>query len=256
MITDLSSLGLTVQEQRTFLLISYIISSIITIGIFILKAIAIKTLAKNKGFDKLYLAWIPFLNYVLLGKVVGTCFLFRKKVKNIGILVAITSIIGFIVFTLLNVGAYVYDIEQFLGAEINFNSTFITNWVNAQGLAYVIVYYVYYAFSFVEIILKASLIFFIFRKYAPERAFIYMLVAIFFDFMFGVLLFVIRNRNASNYDDFLRTRVRADYSYYDPNSQYSKNPESDPFPEFRNNQIEGTETNSSDNKSSDDDLFN
>jgi hypothetical protein len=102
---------LPLEVERNIVIFAYIISSLVSIGLFILKAIAIKTLAKNKGLDKLYLAWIPFFNYILLGKVIGTCFLFRKRVDNIGILVTIATLTCFVVGALLDLGYYVRDLE-------------------------------------------------------------------------------------------------------------------------------------------------
>ncbi len=249
---------LPIELERNVLIASYIISSIITIGFFILKAIAIRTLAKNKGLDKLYLAYIPFFNYILLGKVIGMCFLFRKKVNNIGVLVTISTLVCFIVRTLLNLGYYVDNLIDLLGfTGIEYDSVFVSNWMARQGTFYVVIWYLYDILSIIEIILTASIIFFIFRKYVPERAFIYSLVSIFFDFMFGPLLFVIRNKKVSSYDEFLRMRVRPQYNTYeDTYKERDKNPEYDPFPEFSNKGGNETTNGNNSGSNSDDDLFN
>ena len=221
-----------VQDIKLY---SFIISSIITIAVFILKAIAIKTMAKNKGLNKLYLAYIPFFNYILLGKVIGTCFLFRKKVDNIGLLVTIATLTSFVLKTLLELGYYVNSLEEFFGFTISYDNIFVSNWMGRTGTFFTVIWYLYDVLAIIEIVLMASIIFFVFRKFAPERAFIYSLISIFFDFMFGPLLFVIRNKKALTYDDFLRTRVRVVPNTYDNfNKDYGKNPNSDPFPEFSN----------------------
>ncbi len=259
MFNYLTDIELTAQEQLLVSLTSYVNYIGIIIAFFVFKAVAIRTLAKNKGLDKLYLAWIPFLNYILLGKVVGTCFLFRKKIKNIGVLVAIFTFISFVVYTLLNLGYYINEAGYlFLGIE-NITksitgSSFVYNWLNGQGLFYMISYYAYgYVVSIPEIILKTTLIVFVFRKYVPERAFLFIILSMLLEVFLqipalGIFLFIIRNRKPMSYDDFLRTRIRTDYAYYNPKNQYTKNPENDPFPEFKNNN-----ENKTDNS---DDFFN
>lgn len=248
---------LPLEVERNIVIFAYIISSIITIGLFLLKAVAIKTLAKNKGLDKLYLAWIPFFNYILLGKVIGTCFLFRKRVDNIGILVTIASLTCFVVGTFLDLGYYVRELEYLFNFTIEYDSQFVTNWMAGKGTFYTIIWYLDDILTLIEIVLFASMVFFIFRKYAPERAFMYSILSIFFEFLFGVFLFVIRNKNASRYDEFIRTRVKSGYNSYEESyKKYENKPENDPFPEFNGNNNSKEETKSTLNGEEKDDFFN
>ena len=252
-INELVELGLPLETAKTLVLVSFLITSLITILVFVLKAIAIRTMAKNKGLDKLYLAWIPFFNYILLGRVIGTVFLFRKKVKNIGLWVTIFSLISFIVQTFLNLGYYVQEISPFLGiSSIEYGSVFVQNWMYQTGTFYMVIYYLYDIFSILEIIITVSLIFFVLRKYAPERAFIYAIVCIFIDLAFGIILFIIRNRKP--YATITRTYVRPNYNTYEQYNQNNKKPENDPFPEF--NGYEQSNKTSENSNSKDDDLFN
>ena len=234
-------------------LYSFIISSIIIIAMFILKAVAIKTLAKNKGLDKLYLAWIPFFNYILLGKVIGTSYLFRKKVNNIGLLVTIATLTSFTIKTLLELGYYVNTLGDYFGFTISYDNAFISNWMGQKGAFFTVIWYLYDIIAIIEIILTATIIFFIFRKYEPERAFIYSIISIFIEFMFGPLLFLIRNKKASPYDDFMRRRVVVIQNPYDNNNVNNgkNNAENDPFPEFSNEK-----TNLNGEANNIDDFFN
>ncbi len=225
--------GLPIEMERNIYLISFIISTAFTVFAYVLKALAIKAMAKNKGLDKLWLAWIPFFNYILLGKVIGVSYMFRKKVNNIGLFVAILSCASFVLSNLLSLGYYVNELSEFFGFRIYYESVFIEEWMYQQGVFYTVVYYVYDVLALVEIVFSCTMIYFIFRKFAPERSLAYSVISVFFDFMFGILLFVIRNRKPSTYDEFLRTRVRSGYNTYENSyHQYGKNPESNPFPEF------------------------
>lgn len=244
--------GLPVQTAKTLVLVSFLITSLITILVFVLKAIAIRTMAKNKGLDKLYLAWIPFFNYILLGKVIGTVFLFRKKVNNVGVLVTIFALICFVVQTLLNLGYYVQEISPFLGIKsIDYGSVFVENWMYEEGVFYNVIEFIYFILSLINTVLTVSLIFFVFRKYAPERALIYAIVSVLIDPAFAVLLFVIRNRKPDGFANYTRVYVRPNYDTYNNPYKGSDKPENDPFPEFNKN------NNGSENSNSkDDDFFN
>lgn len=246
---------LPIELERNIIILSYIISSIITIGLFLLKAVAIRTLAKNQGLDKLYLAWIPFFNYILLGEVIGVCFLFRKKVNNVGLLVAIATLVSFILRTFLNLGYYAYELGQLFSFTIEYDSAFVASWMAQTGVFYKTITVIYDIWAIIEIVVMASLIFFIFRKYVPERAFIYSIISIFFEFMFGPLLFVIRNKKSSNFDEFLRTSVKSGYNTYENVYKEQNNkPENDPFPEFSNKGGNNNSENTNNNNS--DDFFN
>ena len=120
---------------------------------FILKAIAIKTLAKNKGLDKLYLAWIPFFNYILLGKVIGTSYLFRHKVNNIGLLVTIATLTSFVMKTLLILGDYVSVVGAYFNVtSITYNSVFVSNWMSQTGIFFTVIWYLYEVIAIIEIV--------------------------------------------------------------------------------------------------------
>ena len=252
--------GLTTEALKTAYILEFSISSIILIVGFLFKAFAIRAMAKNQGLNKLYFAFIPFLNYVLLGKVIGVSYIFRKKVNNVGVLVAIFGLISFIVRTLLNLGYYVRVLGEIFNFSIFYNSAFITNWMEQTGTFYTIIYYAYDVLSIFEIIVTVALVFFVFRKYCPERAFFYGLVSIFVDFMFGVLLFVVRNRKPSGYSEFMRTRVRTGYNTYDnAYKHYEKKNGVDPFPEFSNKEPTNNDSDNNQNingSNGADDFFN
>ena len=256
-----------------------LISIILSIALFVLKGVAIYTMAKRRDFDKLWMAFVPFLNYVLLGKLIGKVIIWGHEVKNLGLLVCITTAVSMLLGYAIDLGYYVYVIEQALKVDVIFATGFMQNWVLQTGLIWTITYYVYLVIDIINVILSCWIIFVIFRKYAPERSFMYSLIAIFFDFTFPILLFIVRNNEVMTFEDFLRTRNRYvnqnpnGYGGYNQNQNggYYSNPtpptnEVDPFPEFSNkpkNENSGYtnenpyETNNSQNKNSnEDDLFN
>ncbi len=246
------------------MLLSIIFDIVLSVVAYIFVSLGIKALAKNKGLDKLWLAWIPFFQYILLGKVVGTCFLFRKKVNNLGILVTISSLLTWVLLFLCNLGFYVGTISDAVGILITYDIPFVTQWMAGEGVLFVIAMYTYYAISFVNTVLLVTLAFFVFRKYAPENAFIFVLISVFTDFLlFGVFLFIIRNKKPSNFEEFLRARANSGYNTYQNSyNQYQKKPDSDPFPEFSNKEnkeetkVGNKEDNNGATNNPNDDFFN
>ncbi len=238
-------------------ILSIVFDIIVSIVAYIFVSLGIKSLAKNKGLDKLWLAWIPFFQYILLGKVVGTCFLFRKKVNNIGVLVTVSSLLTSVLLFLCDLGYYASIISDALGLSITYATPFITNWMNGDGILFVIALYTYYAISFVNTVLLVTLAFFTFRKYTPENAFIFVIISVLTDFvLFGVFLFIIRNKKPSNLEEFLRARANSGYNTYQNSyNQYQKKPDSDPFPEFSNKENKEGNNNGATSNSSDD-FFN
>ncbi len=245
---DFTSL-ITTETTPTDIVISFIISTIITLLTFSLKAVAIQTMAKKRGYDKLYLAWIPFLNFILLGKLVGETVLWGFKVKNLGLLVCVLYAVTFTMVAFLNLGYYVNRFEIVFNFKVQFKSDFVKNWMSGAGTLFSIVNILHTVISLVEIFTKASLIYCIFRQYCPERAFIYMIVSVLVDALFGPILFIIRNRNKINY---IYIRPQA---YNNPYGNPYNNPYGNPYNTPYNNSGYGQNNNAQNAESIDEDPF-
>lgn len=262
---DLNTL-IEMENSPTVLVINFIINTIIILLTFSLKAVAIQTMARKRGLQKLYLAWIPFFNYILLGKIVGETTIWGYRIKNLGKLVCILSLISYAVLGLLNLGYYVNNFEIVFNFKVEYSSTLLNNWMSSTGIPYTVINILHTIFSLVEIFAKATLIYYVFIAYAPERAFIYMIVSILIDPLFGPILFMIRNRDRAT----IRVYVRPEQynnpygdKYNNPynsgygqnnNSQNAQSIDDEPFPEF-SNKTSGVDK-TTENSSNDDDLFN
>ena len=263
---DLNTL-IDMEYTPTTLVINFIINTIIVLLTFSLKAVAIQTMAKKMGLKKLYLAWIPFFSFILLGKIIGETTIWGYKIKNLGKLVCILSLISYAVLGLLNLGYYVNNFEIVFNFKVEYSSAFIKNWMSGTGIPYTVINILHTIFSLVEIFAKATLIYYVFIAYAPERAFIYMIASILIDPLFGPILFVIRNRNKATFRVYVRPQSYGNpygnpYSNPYSNSGYGQNNNSqnaesiddEPFPEFSNKSSGVDKT--VENTSNDDDLFN
>ena len=55
--------------------------------------IGLYKLAKNNDVQRAYLAWIPFANLYLMGKLAGKTSIFGWKIANIGLIVMILNLV-------------------------------------------------------------------------------------------------------------------------------------------------------------------
>ena len=231
------------------LIISLIVSLLIAFVGFLLKAIAIFIMAKKRGLKNKWFAFVPFLNYVLLGKLVGPVRLFNVKMKNAGLWMAIVSFSLEIIYLLLNLGYYKGVLEAVFPISINVSSEFGVAWLAGESVLYVFVQIIAFVLNFVEIFLSISLIFAIFRKYAPEKMFLYGLISVFIDFFFGIALLLVANRTPVDYESYIR-KIREqqmnNYNAYNGYNGYQnpygyrkpQEPKEEPFPEFSNKEEE------------------
>ncbi len=248
------------MTKTEILTLSLITSGLVTIVGFLLKAIAIFIMAKNQGLKNKWFAFVPFLNYVLLGKIVGPIRIFNVRLNNAGLWMAITTFSMEVMYAFLNLGYYAYVLETLYPISIMPSSEFGIAWFNGEGILYFIVKMLVSILSIVEIFLSVSLIFAVFRKYAPERMFLYGIISVFFEFFFGVLLLMVANKKPVDYDSYIRKirEQQARNTYYGGGFNAYQNPyykkpeqEENPFPEFEN----GNQNNKNEDKS-DDDFFN
>lgn len=248
-----------IMNKSEVLILSELITlSIILIG-FIIKAIAIFIMAKNQGLKNKWFAFVPFLNYVLLGKIVGPIRIFNVRLNNAGLWMAIITFSSEVLYFLLNLGYYKYVLETIYPISINVSSDFGLAWMQGEGVLYFIAKMIVSLLNIAEIFVSVSLIFAVFKKYAPERMFLYGIISVFFEFFFGVLLLMVANKKPVDYDSYIRKirEQQARNTYYGGGFNAYQNPyykkpeqEENPFPEF-------SDTQNNENKDkSNDDFFN
>lgn len=248
-----------------------IINIILTLVGFIFKSIAIYTMSKRAGLKQLYLAYIPFANFILLGRLIGKVIIWGRPVKNMGVWLMIVGILAFITNTLYNLDAYVVIFAmavEFLTGRVVESITLpgiLNQLLVAKGNFYFGVEIVNAVLSLAKIFLEVNIIFSIFKKYRPDKALFFALVSIFIEFTFGFLLFSVRKNKPMTYDEYLQSMARKrgytgyygenpynrggyDRAPYNPPSQKDENP----FPEFD----DGKGDNGGSSNPSDDDLFN
>ncbi|MBO5852182.1 MAG: hypothetical protein J6R29_07610 [Clostridia bacterium] len=247
---------LTEKDVLIASLIGDIIGAIFLIICFILKGFAIRYIAKQKGLKNLWMSFIPFLNFYLLGKVLGKAIIWGLQINNVGLWLAIVAGVQFVLNSLLSFGYYDGYLELF-GYTVEYTSKFLQNLANGEGYFYLLLYYVSGIVDLAYIFLHVSFVFLAFRKFNPRKAILFAVLSIFIDGLFGILLFASRKNKQFSYEEYLHMNRRSYYGYYgggyygpqqpnnnpNANGEEQKQPE-DPFPEFENK-------NDNDNNSND-----
>ncbi len=221
-------------------------------------AIALIVMAKNKGIKKgVWIAVIPFVNYYLLGKIIGEAVVWGKKIKNVGLWLMITSLTTSVINLLLNFGGYLAQFALAFNLNITVTSPFLIGWFSGQSILWNVVYYTSFVFDLAYLFFDVSVIFLVFRLYRPRSAMLFSLLSIFFNPpLFGILLFVVRNDTRISFKQYFRPYNNPYNPYGNSNNPYgqpSQQPpktQEDPFPEFSN---KGSNDNSTGSGS--DDLF-
>ncbi len=262
-------------DLGTFYLTSTIINMILYVISYVFKSIAIYTLSKKNGYKHLYLSFIPFLNFILLGKLVGKMILWGKPINNIGIFVCIFTALEFVVGIFYSFDVYVgivrLALEFITQGTVIIDMTF-ANFLTENAVMYYLIEILYAIVSIAKIFFEVSLVFALFRKYAPQNYILFSILSIFIEFTFGFFLFAIRKNKPMTQEEYLRemAKKRGYYVYrVNPNDfnnpqnpyghyngqrpQQQKPQEEDPFPEFSDKKTGGTNQGNGEGKQ--DDLF-
>ena len=251
--------------------IIWLIASVIiavTIAFYVLRSIGLFKLATRNGEEKFsFMAWIPFVWIYLVCKLVKEGRFFNFSFKNIALWICIIFSITQVCMIVYNVLCYLPIVVYFInGGEIHIYAAekftpmanFVEYWVQGSGL-YVkssavtgglnyangfanpqlvvnvlnVVYYVNKVLDLICTILLIFVYFNFFRNYWPEH-YIMATILSFLVGLFPIFAFVIRNKKAVSYKDYLRSRYNG--YYYGPQNPYFRNaqnpPPQHPFEEF------------------------
>lgn len=227
--------------------ISFFVSGGFMIAMFVFKCIALYTMAKKQNLSGKWMCFVPFLNFIVIGKLIGEAVVWGVKVKNIGLIVCILSFVSFVLslaYDFKIVADLFYGVKN--GQYIVFGNAFLNFLYNIESTAKVInviLYFFNMILNLAQIVFEVSMIFLIFRKYNPQRAMLFSILSIFFESLFGIFLFVSRNNDPVDFSAY-RVYERRYYGGYPGNNDNGGNgasgnanggtPAPDPFPEFDN----------------------
>ena len=230
-------------EMPNAMYIALAVATVIWAALFVLQGIALYAMGKKQGIKACWRAFVPFANLYFMGKVAGVCTVFGQKVKRAGLYALIAQIALVALCATEIVGqAYLWTTEG-MPAFDEFNQPY---WGDAQGVSASLNTYLYSYNEFIRSIIQMvyEIMLFIvlmgiYKKYSPNTHFVFAILALFVPLSRYIVLFVIRNRDTMDYDEFMR-RKREEYirsrtggytAYGTPMQATPQKPE-DPFAEF------------------------
>lgn len=243
-------------------------------GLYLLRSFGIYTLAKRQQIDKAYLAWIPCAWIYTLCKIIGKVKTFNTTFKKLALIFMIIFIVAQVFTVTYNVFAYyplvgnliiggrnVYMVLGDTGAVerfVSMNSGYTEYWT-ADGFIYdssfvwpyspsfeQVVRLIVKILSFASLILDVAVIVItvdiyiaLFKKFWPQH---YVLASVLSFFgLFPIMVFLIRKKDAINYEEYMRARASMYYygrppygtPYGSPyNNSQAQRPPEHPFPDF------------------------
>ena len=245
-------------ESPQFEIYSIISSAIFWLVGHIFLSIAIYHMTKKQGYKKLWLSFIPLVNLIPLGKLVGKTTVWGMKIKNVGFWACITTAVSFVSNILLEIGYYVYLFEYAFNVTVEVTNEFLYLWMIQDNIFWEAFNLISLAFDLAYIFFYVSLVFMVFRLYCPQRSFLFSILSVFIDPLFGIFLFVCR-KNPKHVIVRVQPPQGGYYGggYYGAPRNYNENAKNtnqkpeNPFPEF-----DGESNDSNKNSNTDDDFFN
>ena len=247
---------LMLAEDPRMELMSFITEVIFWLVGHIFLSISIYHMTKKQGYKKLWLSFIPLVNFIPLGKLLGKTVVWGKTIKNVGVWACVFCAISTLVNFVLSIGYYLNLVQTAFGVTFVITNEFLYSWILGTNVVAMVISYVSLIFDLGYIFFYVSLVFLTFRLYNPGRAFLYAILSVFVEPLFGIFLFVSRNN-----PKHVIVRVQPPqggyygggyYGGYNPQQPpQNKKPVENPFPEFGDEENKG-----SNSSSSSDDFFN
>ncbi len=233
------SSGMAINVLYSALAKQLIITTIImAILFFVFKSVALYKMCKNNNISHSFIAFIPFANYYLIGKLVKETRIFSVKIKNLGLITGIMLLVMTILSSITDYLIYFdefYAILQYNNLPVNItypNTTFLT--------IFEIVSNVFFYITFVFVVfLNIAFI----PKYNRRYGFIISLVLtllfselfyLVYNLVLAITIFTMRK----NKPIYIRTYVVSAQPMQQPNYDNRTNTQNvdDPFDEFSQKQ--------------------
>ncbi len=257
------------ENVKTYFTGGVIIGVVIWLALFFLQGAGLYVMAKRRGMPKRALAFVPFANIYYLGKIVGECGFFGQKMKRAGLYAMIAQILSVLCSCAYVLSEWYLHFNHGLPVVVQEGIFSTPYWPDLTGFSLVVYKtYVYglwllSIFGLIAEILLIVLMVGLYKKYAPANYRLLGVFAFMIPYVRYISIFVLRNRAAIDYEEYMRRQYEA-YARY--RQQYYGNPygmpptqnppppsQEDPFDEFSSNK--GNSGKPSSNEKDTDEFF-
>ena len=222
-------------------LLSVAIFCAIYLGFFAIKAVGVCIMAKKRGLKYWWLGMIPFANFAVIGKLAGPVRAFSINIKNIGLIVGIIYFlrtVASVVFSILVYGEYFVAL---LKGALPAGQVFEIELGYILGVASSIYQYTDYFVSLFYLLIYAMLVYAFFSKYAPDKRWVFAVLSVLIEPLFGIFILVVRkNRAYSSVNEYYNEKYARRFGQ-------TYNPYSDPYKTRENPFDDGNGDNKNNN---------
>ena len=188
---------------------SAIVGVVLWIALFVLQGFGLLAMAKKQNLEKRWMAFVPFVNILYMGKIAGDCRFFGQKIKNIGVSAMIAQILATLatvaflaaeMYLHLKVGEPLYDAMGF---------PYWTGLTGFDGVVSTVYDYGMYLLSILHLICGILLYLTlaeICKRYAYKGHLILSFLVFFIPISRFIILFAVRNNEPFDYEEMLRRR--------------------------------------------------
>ncbi len=201
--------------------ISLGVGACIWLAFFLMQGFGLWKMAKKRDLPKRWMAFVPFANFLYMGKLAGDCNMFGQKVKRLGLFAMIAQIIT-TVFSLLLLASISYlflvegepsIVEDSLGSGIPYwGGTGFSKTVEdfyRIGAGYSFGISILSILQLVYEILLMMLCMGLYRRYTPKSYTWLSLLVIFVPMSRYIITFCLRNRQSIDWEAYMRARNEA-----------------------------------------------
>lgn len=228
----LNFLSFGTKNVEFVLIASAIIGVVLWLGVFVLQGFGLLAMAKKQNLEKSWMAFVPFVNILYMGKIAGDCKIFGQKVKNVGVIAMIAQILATLA-TIAFLAAEMYLYLEVGNPQLDaMGMPYWTGLTGFEGVVSVVYDYGVYFLSIIQLvcgILLYIIVAEICKRYAYKAHFILSFLVLFVPISRFIILFVIRNNEPFDYEEMLRRRQNfyAQQQQYNPYNSY--NPYNNPY---------------------------
>lgn len=197
--------GMTEDQALKMIVGSLIFAGVVLLALYVLKAVAIFLMAKKCGLKHKWMSFVPYLNFVILGKLAGKVRIFGFAFKNIGLFYAILLAASHLIVVLESVASALFSYHPGATTQLFY-----------QVMLYVSAI-VNWPLSIIELLCFVTLCFGLYGRYTPDRRILFSFLSC-FNFIFPIILIAIHNKKPyESYDDYFKQKMAERYGQtYDP----------------------------------------
>ena len=224
------------MSVRSSLYSGLIVGAVLLLVLFILQGVGLYVMAKKRDIKNRWMAFVPFVSILYIGKLAGECNVFGHKMKRIGLYTMLAQIVT----SLLLIAIIVAEFHLYINCveNIHYTETGIPYWGGLEGIDqkihnfYEFGNYLVAIFQLIYRILMIILIMALCKCYNPQNYIFMSILTFMIPMSRFIIIFVFRNRKAVDYAAYMRAK-KEEYmrrqQYYYRNNPYNQNPYGNPY---------------------------